>query len=54
MVHPSVLEEGGVDPKRFRGYAFGLGLTRLTMLATGIDDARRLLGTDTRWLTSSF
>ncbi len=53
MVHPSVLEEGGIDANRFRGYAFGFGLTRLVMLATGIDDVRRLLGTDTRWLTTS-
>ena len=42
MVHPSVLKEGGADPKEYQGFAFGFGLTRLVMLKYGIDDIRLL------------
>jgi len=42
MVHPSVLKEGGIDPKEYQGFAFGMGLTRLVMLKYGIDDIRLL------------
>ncbi len=41
-MHPNVLKESGVDPKVYQGFAFGLGLTRLTMLKYGIDDIRLL------------
>jgi phenylalanyl-tRNA synthetase alpha chain len=50
MVHPVVLRYGGVDPERFTGFAFGLGLSRLVMLRFGIDDIRHLLGADLRFL----
>lgn len=40
MVHPNVLKEGGIDPKEYQGFAFGLGLTRLVMLKFGIEDVR--------------
>jgi phenylalanyl-tRNA synthetase alpha chain len=50
MVHPNVLRAGGIDPERWRGFAFGLGLSRLTMLRHGIDDVRRLMGGDLRFL----
>ncbi|MCL4508217.1 MAG: phenylalanine--tRNA ligase subunit alpha [Chloroflexi bacterium] len=40
MVHPKVLENGGYDPQRYRGFAFGLGIERITMLRHGIDDIR--------------
>ncbi len=50
MVHPAVLRHGGVDPERFTGFAFGLGLSRLVMLRFGIDDIRHLLGADLRFL----
>lgn len=40
MVHPHVLREGGVDAERFSGYAFGLGVERLTMLRYGVNDLR--------------
>ncbi len=40
MVHPNVLREGGVDPERYCGYAFGMGVERLTMLRYGISDLR--------------
>ena len=42
MVHPNVLRAGGVDPEKYSGFAFGLGLTRLVMMRYGIDDIRLL------------
>ncbi len=42
LVHPSVLKEGGIDPEKNSGFAFGFGLTRLVMLKYGIEDARLL------------
>jgi phenylalanyl-tRNA synthetase alpha chain len=50
MVHPHVLRSGGVDPERWTGFAFGLGLSRLVMLRYGIDDIRHLMGADLRFL----
>lgn len=40
MVHPNVLRAGKIDPKIYQGWAFGFGLTRLTMMKYGIDDIR--------------
>ena len=40
MIHPKVLEMGGVDSKKYKGFAFGLGLTRLAMMKYGINDIR--------------
>ena len=40
MIHPEVLRQGGVDPKKYQGFAFCIGLTRLAMLKYGIDDMR--------------
>ncbi len=51
MVHPHVLREGGYDPARFTGFAFGLGIERTTMLHYGIDDVRLLYTSDLRFLT---
>ncbi len=42
MIHPRVLEMGGVDPKENQGFAFGLGLTRLAMMRFGVKDIRIL------------
>lgn len=42
MVHPKVLESGNIDSKKYTGFAFGFGLTRLVMLKYGIDDVRLL------------
>lgn len=42
MVHPNVLAEGGIDSKKYQGFAIGMGLTRLVMLKYGIDDIRLL------------
>ena len=50
MVHPNVLREGGVDPEKYQGFAFGFGLTRLVMLKYGIDDIRNLQNGDIRFL----
>lgn len=50
MVHPNVLRSGGIDPERWSGFAFGLGLSRLVMLRHGIDDVRHLLSGDLRFL----
>ena len=51
MVHPHVLREGGYDPERFTGFAFGLGIERTAMLRYGIDDVRLLYLGDLRFLT---
>ena len=50
MVHPSVLEMAGVDNERFAGFAFGLGVERLTMLRYGVNDLRLFFENDIRFL----
>lgn len=50
MVHPEVLKAGGVDPKEYTGFAFGMGLTRLLMLKYKINDIRLLSSADVRFL----
>jgi len=50
MVHPKVLEYGGIDSKKYTGFAFGLGLTRLAMMKYGIGDIRNFNGGDLRFL----
>lgn len=42
LTHPNVLREGGIDPEVYSGFAFGFGLTRLTMIKYGIDDIRHI------------
>lgn len=42
MIHPNVLKQGGIDPEKYTGFAFGLGLTRLAMMKNGIKDIRVL------------
>lgn len=49
MVHPNVLKAGGIDPKKYNGFAFGLGLDRLVMMKYGIDDIRHLQSGDLRF-----
>jgi phenylalanyl-tRNA synthetase alpha chain len=51
MVHPHVLRSGGVDPDEYQGYAFGMGLDRITLLRHAIPDLRALIGADLRFLT---
>jgi len=48
MVHPNVLRFGGIDPRAYTGFAFGLGLTRLAMMKYGIQDIRSLNTGDLR------
>ena len=50
LVHPKVLEFGGIDPKEWQGFAFGLGLSRLVMSRFQIDDIRHLQACDLRFL----
>jgi len=50
MVHPNVLKNCGLDPERYQGFAFGMGLDRITMLKYGIPDLRQFFASDLRWL----
>ncbi|MEW6765057.1 MAG: phenylalanine--tRNA ligase subunit alpha [Pseudomonadota bacterium] len=50
MVHPNVLAHVGIDSERYQGFAFGLGIERLTMLRYGIDDLRLFFENDQRFL----
>lgn len=50
MVHPNVLRNCGVDPEEFTGFAFGMGIDRVTMLRYGIDDLRLFSENDVRFL----
>jgi phenylalanyl-tRNA synthetase alpha chain len=51
LIHPRVLEAGGLDPNEWQGWAFGLGLSRLVMMRYQIEDIRHLLGGDVRFWT---
>ncbi|MBL27640.1 MAG: phenylalanine--tRNA ligase subunit alpha [Rhodospirillaceae bacterium] len=50
MVHPRVLENVGVDPTEYQGFAFGMGIERIAMLKYGIPDLRTFFESDLRWL----
>lgn len=50
MVHPQVLRNGGVDPERYTGYAFGFGVDRIAMVKYGIDDIRLFFENDRAFL----
>jgi phenylalanyl-tRNA synthetase alpha chain len=50
MVHPIVLQNGGYDPERYTGFAFGFGIQRIAMLKYGISDIRYFWGNDLRFL----
>jgi phenylalanyl-tRNA synthetase alpha chain len=50
MVHPQVLRNVGYDPEKYTGYAFGLGVERISMLLYGIDDIRLFYNNDLRFL----
>lgn len=50
MVHPTVLRNGGYDPKVFSGFAFGMGPERIAMLRHGIEDIRNFWANDLRFL----
>jgi phenylalanyl-tRNA synthetase alpha chain len=50
MVNPAVLTAAGIDPHRYQGFAFGMGLERIAMLKYGIPDLRTFFDSDLRWL----
>lgn len=50
MIHPTVLQNCGIDPEQFQGFAFGMGIERLAMLKYGMNDIRPFYEGDTRWL----
>lgn len=50
MVHPNVLEMAGYDPKKYTGFAFGMGPERIAMLKYGVDDIRHYYTNDIRFL----
>ena len=50
MVHPNVLKNVGIDPEEYTGYAFGMGVERLTMLRYGVNDLRLFFENDLRFL----
>jgi phenylalanyl-tRNA synthetase alpha chain len=50
MVHPNVLANCGIDPREYQGFAFGVGIERITMLKYGIADLRLFYENDVRWL----
>jgi phenylalanyl-tRNA synthetase alpha chain len=50
MVHPNVIRNCNLDPDRYQGFAFGMGLDRIAMLKYGIPDLRDLFSADLRWL----
>ena len=51
MVDPAVLENNGIDPKEYSGYAFGMGVERIAMLRYGVDDIRNFFENDVRFLS---
>src|SRR3712207_9348962 len=50
MVHPRVLANVGIDPREWQGFAFGMGIERITMLKHGMNDLRPFYEGDLRWL----
>jgi phenylalanyl-tRNA synthetase alpha chain len=50
MVHPNVLKNAGVNPTKYQGFAFGMGLDRIAMLKWGIDDVRYMHSADLRFI----
>jgi len=49
-VHPDVIRNAGLDPKKFQGFAFGMGIDRLALLRYGIDDIRHFHSADLRFI----
>jgi phenylalanyl-tRNA synthetase alpha chain len=50
MVHPSVLKNGGIDPEKYSGFAFGMGIDRIAFLVYGVPDLRLFFENDARFL----
>ena len=53
MVHPNVIRNCGLDPDKYQGFAFGMGLDRIAMLKYGIPDLRDMFSADLRWLRTT-
>ncbi len=51
MVHPNVLRFGGIDPDKYQGFAWGMGIDRIAMLKYGMPDLRAFFEADVRWLS---
>ena len=51
MVHPAVLEGCGIDPAKYSGFAFGMGLERMAMRRMRINDLRLIFDNDVRFLS---
>ena len=51
MVHPAVLSGCGIDPEKYSGFAFGMGLERMAMRRTRINDLRLIFDNDVRFLS---
>ena len=51
MVHPNVLRNCGIDPDRYQGFAWGMGIDRIAMLKYGMHDLRAFFESDVRWLS---
>ena len=54
MVHPNVLSNAGIDPKKYKGFAFGIGIDRVAMLRHNIDDVRLFHNGDVRFVSSFY
>ena len=50
MVHPNVLRAGGLDPDKYQGFAWGIGIDRIAMLKYGMPDLRPFFDADQRWI----
>ena len=50
MVDPNVLEASGIDPEKYSGFAFGIGVERIAMLKFGVKDLRLYFENDVRFL----
>ncbi len=50
VVHPDVLRNGGIDPAKYSGFAFGMGIDRLAMLKYGVNDLRLFFDNDLKFL----
>jgi len=50
LIHPNILESHGIDTDRYSGFAFGLGIERIPMMAYGVDDLRHFMENDLRFL----
>ena len=52
MVHPNVLKMSGVEDENLKGFVFGMGIERLSMLKYGMPDLRDFFESDLRWLNN--